>query len=77
MKVLAIEDQPVAAMQLMAVLRSLGHEAEHATDATDAWSRLTQGGYRLVVCDWRMPGIDGMELCSKIRALGGIMCILF
>jgi DNA-binding response OmpR family regulator len=71
MKVLAIEDQPVAAMQLMAVLRSLGHEAEHAKDSTEAWTRLTNGGYRLVVSDWRMPGIDGMGLCRMIRERGG------
>ena len=71
MKVLAIEDQPVAAMQLMAVLRSLGHEAEHVKDATEAWSRLTHGGYRVIVCDWRMPGIDGMGFCRMIRERGG------
>jgi DNA-binding response OmpR family regulator len=71
MKVLAIEDQPVAAMQLMAVLRSLGHEAEHARNSEEAWSRLTKGGYRVVVSDWRMPGIDGLGLCRMIRERGG------
>lgn len=71
MNVLAIEDQPVAAMQMMALLRSLGHDAEHAKDSTDAWSRLTRGGYRVVVSDWRMPGIDGLGLCRMIRERGG------
>lgn len=71
MKVLAIEDQPVAAMQLMAVLRSLGHEAEHVKDSTEAWKRLTNGGYRVLVSDWRMPGIDGLGLCRMIRERGG------
>ena len=71
MKVLAIEDQTVAAMHVMAVLRALGHDAEHVKDAAEALVRLTQGGYRAVVCDWRMPGIDGLELCRMIRARGG------
>lgn len=71
MKVLAIEDQPVAALQLMAVLRSLGHEAEHVKDSTEAWARLTSGGYRVIVSDWRMPGIDGLEFCRMIRDRGG------
>jgi len=71
MKVLAIEDQPVAGMLLMAMLRSLGHEAELASDGTAAWARLEAGGYRVVVCDWRMPGMDGLEFCRKLRARGG------
>ncbi len=71
MKVLAIEDQPVAAALLMAVLRSLGHEAEHAANFEEAWKRLTEDGYRVIVSDWRMPGIDGLGLCRKIREQGG------
>jgi phosphoserine phosphatase RsbU/P len=71
MRILAIEDQPVAALQLMAVVRSLGHEAEHAKDSADALARLVAGGYRVVVSDWRMPGIDGLELCRLIRQRGG------
>lgn len=71
MKILAMEDQPVAAMHLMAVLRSLGHEAELVTDSATAWSRLAHQGFRVVVSDWRMPGIDGLGLCRMIRERGG------
>lgn len=71
MKILALEDQPIAAMQLMAVLRSLGHEAEHVKDATEAWERLNDGGYRVIVSDWRMAGLDGLGLCRMIREHGG------
>ena len=71
MKVLAIEDQPVAALQLMATLRALGHEAELAKDGASAWSRLAHGGYRVVVSDWRMPGLDGLDFCRMVREHGG------
>ncbi len=71
MKILAIEDQPVAAMQLMAVVKSLGHEGELATNATDAWKRLMHGGFRVVVSDWRMPSMDGLDLCRMVRNRGG------
>jgi CheY-like chemotaxis protein len=71
MKILALEDQPVAALQLLAVLRSLGHETELVKDATEAWTRLNRGGYRVVVSDWRMSGVDGLDLCRMIRARGG------
>lgn len=71
MKVLAIEDQAIAGLQLMATLRSLGHDAELVSDGEVAWRRLTEGGYRVVVSDWRMPGIDGLEFCRRIRARRG------
>jgi len=71
MKILALEDQPVAALQLLAVLRSLGHEAELVKDATEGWGRLNQGGYRVVVSDWRMAGVDGLDFCRMIRGRGG------
>ena len=71
MKILAMEDQPVAGMHLMAVLKSLGHEAELVNESATAWSRLAGEGFRVVVSDWRMPGIDGLGLCRMIRARGG------
>lgn len=71
MKVLAIEDQPGAALQLMAVLQALGHEAEHVKGSGEAWRRLTLGGYRAIVSDWRLPGLDGLDLCRMIRERGG------
>ena len=40
-------------------------------DSTEAWKRLTNGGYRVLVSDWRMPGIDGLGLCRMIRERGG------
>jgi phosphoserine phosphatase RsbU/P len=71
MKVLAIEDQPVAALQLTAALRVLGHEPECVKDGMTAWQEIERHPYRVVVSDWRMPGIDGLDLCRMIRHRGG------
>lgn len=71
MKTLVIEDQPIAATLLMSTLRALGCEAEHVADATTAWGRICEGGFRVVVSDWRMPGLDGLGLCRMIREQGG------
>jgi phosphoserine phosphatase RsbU/P len=71
MKVLAIEDQPIAAMNVVAALRALGHEPVCVRDGAAAWDELARNHYRVIVSDWRMPGIDGLQLCEMIRAKGG------
>lgn len=68
MKILVIEDQMPAALVLMATLRTLGHEVEHVQNSESAWARLNEGGYRVVVSDWRMPGVDGLGFCRMVRA---------
>jgi DNA-binding response OmpR family regulator len=69
--VLVIEDQPVAAMQLTAALRTLGREPVLVPDGTAAWEELMRNPYSIVVSDWQVPGITGLQLCERIRARGG------
>jgi DNA-binding response OmpR family regulator len=71
MKVLAIEDQLVPGKLLMGTLSYLGHEAELVDNGAGAWARLQEGGHRVVVSDWRMPGTDGLEICRLVRKAGG------
>ena len=71
MNVLASEDQPVAALQLRAVRKSLGHDAERVTGATAAWERLKPGGFRVIVSDGRMPEVGGLDLSRMVRNRGG------
>ncbi len=71
MKILVVEDQPVVGMMLAAAMRALGHDVELVADGTEAWERLGDGEHRVVVSDWKMPGIDGLELCRRIRARDG------
>ncbi len=71
MRILALEDQSIAAIRLVAVLKSLGHEVDLVTDGATAWEKMAAGGYRVIVSDWQMPGVDGLELCRMIRTRGG------
>ncbi len=68
MKTLIADDDPIARLMLKTTLRKLGHdvhEAENGRDALDAW----QGGeFRLIISDWMMPNLDGLEFCRRIRA---------
>ncbi len=67
MKILAVEDDPVAQLLLESALRSLGHEVVLATDGEAAWTALRDPALRVVVCDWQLPRLDGLALCRRIR----------
>ena len=71
MKILVVEDNAVAAAILEAALIKLGHEPTRAADGLTAWRAFELNPVRVVVSDWLMPGIDGLELCRRIRARGG------
>lgn len=71
MKILTIDDQPIASRVLHASICSIGHEPQVANDPQVAWDLLVSDEFRIVVSDWKMPGMDGLELCRRIRARGG------
>jgi sigma-B regulation protein RsbU (phosphoserine phosphatase) len=68
MKILAVEDDPVARAVLRQALRRLGHETIEAVDGEAAWEQLEVEPVRVVVSDWMMPRADGLDLCRRIRA---------
>lgn len=67
MKILAVEDDPVAQLVLESALKSLGHEVVLAADGEAAWTALSDPMIRVVVCDWQLPRLDGLGLCQRIR----------
>jgi diguanylate cyclase (GGDEF)-like protein len=68
MRVLAAEDNPVFQAMLKTMLTRWGYEAVIARDGAEAWSLLNRpDAPRLAVLDWMMPGVDGVEICRRIR----------
>ena len=71
MKVLVAEDNPIFQRMLNGMLRNWGYTVISVQDGDEAWSLLqTPESPRLVVLDWMMPGLDGLEICRRIRARG-------
>jgi DNA-binding response OmpR family regulator len=77
MKILAVEDDPVALAVLNRTLRMLGHEVVTVSDGESALARLASDPVRVVVSDWMMPGVDGLELCRRVRARLGSDYVYF
>ncbi|NNG01509.1 MAG: response regulator [Desulfobacteraceae bacterium] len=69
MKILIAEDDIVSGTLLRKILSKQGHDVDHGRDGLKAWEMYQAGDYRLVVSDWIMPELDGLELCRKIREL--------
>ena len=68
MKILLVEDDPVARETYQAILIAQGHEVVTAENGRAAWDRWLLTRFRLIVADWLMPDMDGLELCRRIRA---------
>ena len=68
-RVLAAEDNPVFQSMLRTMLTKWGYQAVIARDGTEAWQVLqSPNSPRLAILDWMMPGMDGVEVCRRVRA---------
>jgi sigma-B regulation protein RsbU (phosphoserine phosphatase) len=64
---LLVDDDPMILALLSAFLESKGYSVTRADNGQAALKRIAQGGINLVITDWMMPFMDGMELCRAIR----------
>lgn len=67
MKILVADDDPVSRARIEAILQVLGHETVVCEDGQQAWESFDREPVRLIISDWMMPGLDGLELCKKVR----------
>ncbi|MDD3269076.1 MAG: diguanylate cyclase [Syntrophomonadaceae bacterium] len=71
MKVLVADDDQISRKVVKAQLLKWGYEVVEAEDGEKAWQILNEEeSLRMVIVDWMMPGIDGLELCHKLRESG-------
>jgi sigma-B regulation protein RsbU (phosphoserine phosphatase) len=70
MRILLVDDDPIARSIHSMLLRMQGHEVLEASDGELAWQMVEQSQISFVVSDWIMPNLAGVDLCRKIRSAG-------
>lgn len=58
-RILVVEDEPTVAQLIVDILQDEGHRVEAVLDSQEGLTRLSRGSYDLVICDLRMPRLDG------------------
>ncbi|MBA3481269.1 MAG: protein kinase [Pirellulales bacterium] len=68
MKILIAEDNPLWRAVLKRNIENWGHEPVVAEDGTQAWDILRRDDSpRLAILDWQMPGMDGIDVCRRVK----------
>jgi len=68
MKVLVVDDEPLSRLVVQAAVEQLGHLCIADENGEAAWQHFDEDKPDVLVTDWLMPGVDGLELCRRVRA---------
>jgi two-component system, cell cycle response regulator len=67
MRILVADDEATTRLVLKALVTKLGHQCLIAEDGLGAWELLTSEPIDVLLTDWMMPGLDGLQLCRRVR----------
>jgi chemotaxis protein histidine kinase CheA len=67
LRVLLVDDSPIARATESALVRALGHLVEEAQDGEDAWSKILASPWDIVLTDVQMPRLDGFALTRRVK----------
>lgn len=68
MQILVADDDTITADVIAHALRKFGYRVTVVNNGLDAYELVRTGRYRLVISDWQMPGMTGLEICEAIRS---------
>lgn len=68
MRILIAEDDTTFRLLLTGLLRKLGHEPMATEDGVEAWKAYQNAYFPVLITDWLMPNMDGMNLTANVRA---------
>jgi two-component system response regulator AtoC len=76
MNILVVDDELGLRHTLTLILQAEGHAVRSASDGASGLERLGEGPADLVICDVRMPGLDGLAFLERYKAMGGSALVI-
>ncbi len=67
LRILAVDDEPISLKLLVSLLERAGHRVRTACNGREALELVLQDPPQMVITDWLMPEMDGLELCKRLR----------
>ncbi|MDQ8194357.1 response regulator [Coraliomargarita sp. SDUM461004] len=67
MEILIAEDDMISRKLLTTALKQFGHSVKAFDNGADAWAEFDVAPVRVIVSDWLMPGLDGLDFCRRVR----------
>jgi CheY-like chemotaxis protein len=71
LQILIAEDDATSRLVLEATLQKTGHEVVATKNGRQAWDAWRNAFCPVLITDWQMPDLDGLQLCRAIRQTGG------
>jgi putative two-component system response regulator len=68
-KILVVDDDGIARKAITHTLQEGGYEVTTARDGQEAFELMQRHNFQIIVSDWEMPQLSGIELCRRIRAM--------
>lgn len=75
-KILVVEDQEDIGALIALNLEAIGFEVKHVCNGDDGWSNASNGNFDLILLDIMLPGMDGLEICKRLRSANNYTPIL-
>lgn len=75
-KILVVDDEPILLKGLKFSLEQDGYNVDVAMDGNEAYEKIMNNVYSLVVLDLMLPGLDGLEVCKKVRETSMVPIII-
>ena len=77
MTILLVDDEPALTQPLSRLLTREGYTVDVATDGRVGSELASQGNYNLLILDWMLPHLTGLQICQQLRDRGDLTPVLF
>jgi two-component system, OmpR family, manganese sensing response regulator len=77
MKILLVDDEPALTEPLSRLLTREGYTIDISADGLDGYNLASHGNYDLLILDWMLPHLTGLDICQQLRDRGDLTPVLF